>query len=122
MERPPAIVYKNHTAGCLPCRIGTEKNPQTCWRRKGTAAPPPEPAAPLPQRPSPPGTPPAPPGGTEGNASHEIEGMPSRCVSIHSPLPNSQFFDHNAIDKNSKRDKDCIPDLLSTLSAAWKYR
>jgi hypothetical protein len=118
MERHPAMVYQNHTAGCLPCQNGTAKNPQTRWRRKGTAAPPPEPAAPLPGRPSPPGTPPAPPGDTEGHESYEIEGMPSRCVYMHSPLPNTQFFNHNAFAKDSKRDKDFIPDLLSTLSAA----
>jgi len=32
MERHPAMVYKNHTAGCLPCQNGTAKNPQPCWR------------------------------------------------------------------------------------------
>jgi hypothetical protein len=65
--------------------------------------------------------PPAPTGDTEGNESYEIEGMPSRCVYMRSPLPNTQFFNHNAFAKDSKRDKECIPDLLSTLSAAWKY-
>jgi len=116
MERHPATVYKNHTAGCLPCQNGTAKNPVTRWRRKGTAAPPPEPAAP------PPGMPPAPPGDAEAKERDEIEGMPSRCVYMHSPLPNTQFFNHIAFAKESKRDKDFIPDLLSTLSAAWKYR
>jgi hypothetical protein len=95
MERHPAMVYKNHTAGCLPCQHGTAKNVQACWRRKGTAAPPPEPAAP------PPGMPPAPPGDAEGTESYEIEGMPSRCVYMHSPLPNTQFFNHNAFAKKS---------------------
>jgi len=116
MERHPAMVYKNHTASCLPCQNGTAKNPVTRWRRKGSAAPPPDPAAP------PPRTPPAPPGDAAGNERDEIEGMPSRCVYMHSPLPNTQFFNHNAFAKESKRDKDFIPDLLSTLSAAWKYR
>jgi len=122
MERHPAMVYKNHTAGCLPCQNGTAKNPQTRWRRKGTAAPPPEPAAPLPGRQSPPGTPPAPPRDTEGNESYEIDGMPSRCVYMHSPLPITQLFNHNAFAKDSKPDNDYTPDLLSTLSAARKYR
>jgi len=120
MERHPSMVYKNHTAGCLPCHNGTTKNMETRWRRKETAAPPPEPAAPLPGRQSPPGTPRAPPGVTEGNESYQIEGMPSRCVYMHSPHPITQFFNHNAFAKDSKRDKDLIPDLLSTLSAAWK--
>jgi hypothetical protein len=122
MERHLAMVYTNHKAGCLPCQNGTAKNPQTCWTRTGTATPPPDPAAPLPGTPSPPGTPPAPPGHAEGNESYEREGMPSSCVYMHSPFPNTQFFNHNAFAKDSKRDKDFIPDLLSTLSAAWKYR
>jgi len=115
MERHPAMVYKNHSAGCLAWQNGTAKNLVTRWRCKGTAAPPPELAA------SPPGTPPAPPGDAVGNDSYEIEGMPSRCEYMHSPLPNTQFFNHIAFAKESKRDKDVIPDLLSTLSAAWKY-
>jgi hypothetical protein len=116
IERHPAMVYKNHTAGYLPYQNGTAKNVVTRWRRKGTAAPPLEPAAP------PPGTPPAPPGDPEENERDEIEGMPSRCVYMHSPLPNTQFFNHNPFAKEIKRDEDFIPDLLSTLSAAWKYR
>jgi hypothetical protein len=90
MERHPAMVYKLHTAGCLPCQNGTANNPVTHWRHKGTAAPPPEPVAPLP------GTPPALPGDAEGNKSCEIEGTPSRCVYMHSPLPITQFFNHDA--------------------------
>jgi hypothetical protein len=116
MERHLAMGYKNHMAGCLPCQNGTAKNSQTRWRSKETAAPSPEPVAPVS------GTPPAPPGDAVGNETYEIEGMPSSCVYMHSPLPNTQIFNHNAFAKESKRDKDCIPDLLSTLSAAWKYR
>jgi hypothetical protein len=116
MERHPAIVYKNHTAGCLPCQNGSAKNPVACWRRKGTAVPTPDLAA------HPPGTPPAPSGDTEGNESYAIEGMLSRCVYMHSPLPNTEFFNYNAFAKESKRDKDFIPELPSTLSAVWKYR
>jgi len=44
------------------------------------------------------------------------------CVYIQSLLPNTQFFNHNAYAKDCKCDKDDIPDLLSTLCAAWKYR
>jgi hypothetical protein len=67
-------------------------------------------------------TPPAPPWGTEGNESYEIKGMPSHCVYMNFPLPITQFFNHDAFGKDSRRNKDFIPDLLSTLSAAWKYR
>jgi len=48
--------------------------------------------------------------------------MLCRCVYIHSPLPNTQFFNHNAYAKNSKRHKDFIPDLLSTLFVVWQCR
>jgi len=121
MERHPAMVYNNHMAGCLPYQNGTAKNPLTRWRRKGTTARPPALAAPLPGRPSSPGTPPASQGDTEGNESYEIEGMPSRCVYMHSPHQNTQFFNHDAFAKDSKRDNPFIPDLLPILSAAWKY-
>jgi hypothetical protein len=113
-ERHPAMVYKNHTAGCPPCQNGTAKNSQTRWKRKRTATPPPQPAAPVP------GTPTAPPGAAEGNESYEIEGMSSRCVYMYSSPANTQFFNHNAFAKASQRDNDFVPDLLSTLSAAWK--
>jgi len=93
MQRHPAMVYKNHTASWLPCQNGTANYCVTCWRRKGTAAPLPEPAAP------PPRTPLAPTGDAEGNERDEIEGMPSRCVYMHSPLTNTQFFNHNAFAK-----------------------
>jgi len=122
IEGHPAMVYKNQTAGCLPCQNGTAKSPQTRWRRKGTGTPLPELAAPPPRMPPSPGRPPALSGDTDGNESYEIEGMPSRCVYTHSPLPNTQFVNHNAYAKDSKRDKHSIPDLLSTLSTAWKYR
>jgi hypothetical protein len=91
---------------------------KTC---KGMATPPPDLAAPLPGMPSPPGLPPAPPGDAVGNESYEIEGMLSRCVYMHSPLPNTEFFNHSTFAKDSKCDKDFIPDLRSILPAAWKY-
>jgi len=122
MERHPAMVYKDHTASCLPCRNDPAKNPQTRWRRKEMGAPSTESAAPLPGRPPLPGTPPVPPGDSDGNESYEIEGMPSKCVYVHSPLPNTQCVNHNANAKDSTRDKDCVRDLVSILSAAWKYR
>jgi hypothetical protein len=122
MERHPAMVYNNHKAGCLLCQNVRAKNPQTRWRCKGTSTPPPEPAAPLPGRPSPPGMSPAIPGYTEANESYEIECMPSRYVYMHSPLPNNQFFNYNAFAKDSKSDKDIMPDLLRTICAVWKFR
>jgi hypothetical protein len=121
MERHLAMVYKNHTAGCLPWQSGTAMNPQTRWSWRGTAGPLPEAAARLPGWPTPPGTPPAPPGDAEGDESYEIEGMPSSSVYMHSPLPKTEFFNHNAFAKDSNHNKDFIPDLLSTESAVWQY-
>jgi len=100
-ERHPALAYKNHTDCCLPCQNDTTKHTQTHWRRKGTGSPPPEPAAPPPGTPLSPGMTPAPPGDTDRNECYEIEGMPSRCVYIHSPHPNTQSFKHNAYAKDS---------------------
>jgi len=116
MERHPAMVHKNFMAGVLPCQHGTATNQVSRWRRIETAAPPPAPAAP------PPGMPPAPPCDAEGNERYEIESKQSWCVYMHSPLPNTRFFNHNAFAKESKCDQDFIPELLSTLSAAWIYR
>jgi hypothetical protein len=77
--------------------------------------------SPLPGMPSPPGTPPSPLGEPEGNKNFEIEGILSRCVYMHSSLPNTQCFNHNAFAQHSRCDKDFISDLLSTLSTVWKY-
>jgi hypothetical protein len=63
-----------------------------------------------------------PPGDAEGNENYVIDGMPSSCVYMHRPLPNTQFFDHNLFAKDGKHDKAFIPDFLSTPFAAWKYR
>jgi len=86
-----------------------------------TARPPPHWLPPPHGTPPPPWMPPAPPGESVGTQSYEIQGMPSRWVYIHSPLPNTRFFNHNAYAKDSRHDKDVIPDWLSTLSAAWQY-
>jgi len=115
------MIYQNQTDSCLSCQNGTVKNPQTCWRHKGTSAPPAEVAAPPPWPPPRPPTPPVPPSDTDGNESYEIVGMPSSCVYIHCLHSTIRFFNHNAYPKDCKRDKDFIPDLLITLSAAWKY-
>jgi len=96
------------------------KESSDLWRWKGTGSPPLEPVAspprtpppprmpplprtpPLPRMPPPfetpylPVMPPAPPGDTDRYESHELDGMPYRCVYIHSPLPNTQCFNHNA--------------------------
>ena len=70
----------------------------------------------------PPRMPSAPPGDTDGTESYLIQDMPSRDVDIHSPHPNTPILNLTTSAKDCKCDKDSIADLLSTLSAAWKYR
>jgi len=110
MERHQAMFYNNYMDGCLPCQIGTARNLWTHWRRTGTSTPPSELAAPPPGMPPPPETPAVPPRDSCGIEINEIGGMTSRCVYIGSLLPNTQFLNHNAYAKDSKRKKDYIPD------------
>jgi hypothetical protein len=69
-----------------------------------------------------PRTPPTPPGHMDETECIEIEGMSFRCVHIHSPLPNTELFNHNEYVKDSLCNEDFIPKVLSTLAAAWKFR
>jgi len=107
--------------GSLPCQNGIAKHRQTRWRHRGTGASPPEPAAPQPGMPHPPRMLPAWPGDSDAHGSYEMDGMPSWCVYVHSVLRKTQFFNHNAYAQDGKRNKDFIPDFLSTLTAVWKY-
>jgi len=115
MDRHPAMLQENETDCCLPCQSGTAKNPQTCWRCKGTGAPPqerlreptPEPTPHLPR------TALVPPGDNEAAHVSEIAGLPPGYLYIHTCLPTAQFFNHDAYAKDRKRDKDFNPDLLT---------
>jgi len=79
IQRHPAMLRQNQTAGCLPCHNGNAKHPQTCWRPKGTVEPPPyrrrertpEPTPPLPR------TPPAPTCNTSGVQPSQIDYVPA---------------------------------------------
>jgi len=113
---------KSHINTYLLRQSGKATNLLTRLRHKKPNTPPPEPAAPPPGMPPPPGIPPAHPGDHDGHGIDEIDGMPSRSVYIHSLLPNTQFFNYNAYAKDCKYDREFFPDLLSTLSAVWKYR
>jgi len=103
-------------------------NLQICGRRKTTGAQPEDSVAPHAgtqppfRTPPPPGTqpspgiPPAPPCVKVRTQSSEIEGMPSRCLYIHSPLPNTQCFYYNTYTMHWKHYNHFIPDLLCILS------
>jgi hypothetical protein len=34
IEKHPAMVYQNHTAGCAQCQNGVARNPACRWKRK----------------------------------------------------------------------------------------
>lgn len=106
---------ENLTDGCLSCQDGTVQDPQTCWMRKGTAAPPPKLTPFLPGTPplrlAPP-VPPAPPGENVGAEMSKMDSVPARYVSVHTPLPNATQFNHDPYAKDLIRDEDCISDLL----------
>jgi len=60
IQRHPALLLQNQTAGCLACQNRTAENPQTRSRRKGTGATPPDRRRERAPKPTPPlpGTPP----------------------------------------------------------------
>jgi len=111
IQRHPAMLRHNRTAGYLPCQNGTAKNPQTSWRRKGTGAPPPdqrreptpEPTPPLP------GTPPAPTSNTSGVQLSQIVKLPARYTYSNTALPCGEFVD----DEETEHDTDFDLDMLT---------
>jgi len=115
MERHLAMVRENQTDGCLPCQNGKAQNLQTCWRRKGTGAPPPERHRQLTPEPTPhpPETPLVPPGNNKAAHLSRIESVPPGYVYIYTHLPSAQYFNLDAYAKDHKRDKDFDPDLLN---------
>jgi len=115
MERQMAMLRKNETDGSLPSQNGTPHNLQTCWRCKGTGAPPPDQMRQLTTEPTAlsPGTPPVPPGHNDGAHASELEGMSPRNVYIYTPLLSAQFFDLDASAKYRNRNKDFNPDVLT---------
>jgi len=106
IERHLVKFRENQTDSCLPCQNGTEKNPQTRGRRKGTCAPLPRPV------PSRLGTPAAQPDDSETTRSSETEGVPPRYVYINTLLPSARFCNLDSYAKDHMRDTDFITDLL----------
>jgi len=115
IETHSGLVGETQTHGCLPCQSGTPMNPQTCWRLKGTGEslpdrcrqPTPDPMPP------PPRTLPVPTGFDEGAQRSLTDAVPPGYVHIPTALPNTHFVNLDASVKDSKRDKDFIPDLLT---------
>jgi len=92
IQRHHAIILENRIDGCLPCKNGIAKNLQTWWRDQDTGAPPPEPRPSLPDMPH---ALPTLSGGCEGTQCSDIDCVPPRYVSIHTPLSYAQFFNLN---------------------------
>ena len=115
IEGHPAMFCENHTDSCLPCQTGTVMNPQTCWWCKGTGAPQPDQLRQPTPEPTPtvPRTPSAPPGNVEGAQGSETSSVPAGHANLPAPLPNAQFVNLDAYAKDSKYDKDFIPDSLT---------
>ena len=112
MQRHPAMLRKNLTAGCLPCQKGTTNNPQTCWRCNGTGAPAPDgrrERTPVPTPPLP-GTPPAPTGNTSGIQPSQIVNLPRGYTYSNTALPCAEFFDVEETEHGSDFDPDMMTD------------
>jgi len=112
IQRHPAMLRQNQTSGCLSCHNGTGKNPQTCWTRKRTGAPPPtqgRESIPEPT-PPPPGMPHAPTGNTSGAQPAEIINLPAGYTYLHTALPCAEDFED---DEDTKHDTDFDPDMLT---------
>jgi hypothetical protein len=122
IARHQAMLRQNQTPGCLPCQNGTAKNPQTCWRRQGTGAPPPnrrrqqkpEPTPEPTPGPTPPqpGTPLASTGNTSGDQSLEIINLPAGYTYSHTSLPCAKSFTLDASAQEIQHDTDFDPDML----------
>jgi len=112
IQSHPAMLHLNRTPGCLPCSNGTSKNPQTCWRRKGTGEPPPaRRSVRTPQpTPPPPGTPPSPTGITSGAQPSEIVNLLAGYTYSHTALPSAEYFED---DEDTEHDTDFDPDMLT---------
>jgi hypothetical protein len=112
IQRHPAMLRHNQTTSWLPCQNGTAKNRQTCWRRKGSGAPPPtrrEVQTPEPTPPQP-GTPPAPTGNTSRAQRSEIVNLPAGYTYSHTAHPCAEFFEDV---QDTEHDTDFDPDMLT---------
>jgi len=115
IEKQTARIRPNHPDGCLHCQNGPAKNLQTCWRRIGTGASPPdrrsqptaEPTPPLPRMP------PAPPGNDARAQRWQIVNLPAGYVYSHTSLPCTDMFTLDAYAQDSQHDTDLDPDMLT---------
>jgi len=115
MERHPARICQNHIDSRLPCQNSTARNRQTCWRRKGTDAPPPvrhRHQTPDPT-PSPPGMPPQTPGPIQGSRGSQNHNLRAANADSRVPLPKTKPVNLDALAEDSLNDEDFDPELLT---------
>ena len=122
IARRPAMRRQNQTPGCPPSQSGSTKNPQTCWRRKGTGAPPPnrrrqqnpEPTPEPTPDPTPPlpGTPLTSTGNISGDQRLEIINLSAGYTYSHTSLPCAESFTLDASAQESEHDTDFDRDML----------
>jgi len=87
-SKVPADILKAQTHGCNSIWTNTS-SPRNC-----TCAP-------------------TPPCDNEGAELCGNKGVPPRYGYIHTPLPRTEFCNHDTCAKDRNRDQDCIPDLLT---------
>jgi len=109
------MLCQNLTAGCLSYQNGTAENPQACWRRKETGAPPPDQCS----QPTGEATPPlpgmasAPTGNKSKVQSPEINNLPARYVYSHTSPRCAVFFALDTYAQDSMHDTDIDSDMLA---------
>jgi hypothetical protein len=118
IARHTAMLRQNQTPGCLPCQNSTAKNPQTCWRRKGTGAPPPNRRRQQNPEPTPeptphlPVTPLASTGKTATDQHLKIINFQAGHTYSHTSVPCAESFTLNASAQESEHNKDFDPNML----------
>jgi len=118
IARHPATLRQNQMPGCLLCQHGSAKNPQMCWRSKGTCAPPPNQSrqqnpepTPQPTRPLP-RTPLALTGNTSGDQHLEMINLLAGYTYSHTSLPCAVSFTLDASTQEREHNTDFDPDML----------
>jgi len=115
IERHPAMLHQNHTAGCLPCQNGVANNLQKqCWR-KGTSAPAPDQWG-WPSRERIPPLPWMPPTPTHNNSTaqcSQIVDLLARYAYSHTSLPCAELFSLNASAQDCLHNTAFDPDMLT---------
>jgi len=111
IERHPAMLRRNQTAGRVPCHNGTPKIPQTQWRCKGTGAPPPDicrqAMPPLPEMPL------TPTCNSSADQPAEIVNSPAGYEYSNTAGPRAEFFTRDASAQDSQHHPDFDRDMLT---------